>query len=307
MTSTQVLDLKGKKVGELTLEDSVFASELKVGPMHQAVIRQLANARSGSANTKTRAEVRGGGRKPWRQKGTGRARAGSIRSPLWKGGGVIFGPKPRDYSIAMPQKMRHVALRSALSVSREKFIVVKTFDSFGEAKTKQFVQLLKDLSIETGKKVLVVLNNPKDENDAKVLRAARNIEKLKVISASQVNVKDLLHFDVILTSENAIETINKNLKKEVSDNPYPKEEKAEKKSSSKKKSAKRPVRKAKEAKNKTDGGKGKVKSPKPAKEEKAKADKAPAKKTDTEKDKKAAAKADKAKSEKSDKPKKKED
>lgn len=297
MTSTQVLDLKGKKVGELQLEDSVFASELKVGPMHQAVIRQLANARSGSANTKTRAEVRGGGRKPWRQKGTGRARAGSIRSPLWKGGGVVFGPKPRDYSVSMPQKMRHVALRSALSASREKFVVVKTFDSFGEAKTKQFAQLLKDLSIETGKKVLVVLNNFKEENDAKVLRAARNIDKLKVISAAQVNVKDLLHFDVILTSEVAIDTINKHLKKEVSDNPYPKEEKAEKKSS--KKSAKKPVKKVKEAKPKAaKEAKAKVKSPKPAKEEKPKAEKAPAKKKDSDTDKKSAAKADKAKSEK---------
>jgi large subunit ribosomal protein L4 len=302
MTSTQVLDLKGKKVGELQLDDSVFASELKVGPMHQAVIRQLANARSGSANSKTRAEVRGGGRKPWRQKGTGRARAGSIRSPLWKGGGVIFGPKPRDYSIAMPQKMRHVALRSALSVSREKFVVVKTFDSFGEAKTKQFAQLLKDLNVEAGKKVLVILNNPKEDNDAKILRAARNIDKLKVISAAQVNVKDLLHFDVILTSEVAIETLNKNLKKEVSDNPYPKEEKAEKKPS--KKTAKKPVKKAKEAKSKvTKEAKAKVKSPKPAKEEKPKAEKAP--KKDSDKDKKSAAKADKAKSEKSDKPKKK--
>lgn len=299
MTSTQVLDLKGKKVGELQLEDSVFASELKVGPMHQAVIRQLANARSGSANCKTRAEVRGGGRKPWRQKGTGRARAGSIRSPLWKGGGVVFGPKPRDYSVAMPQKMRHVALRSALSASREKFVVVKTFDSFGEAKTKQFAQLLKDLNIECGKKVLVVLNNPKDDSDAKILRAARNIDKLKVISANQVNVKDLLHFDVILTSEVAIESINKNLKKEVSDNPYPKEAKAEKKKPAKK-AAKKPVKKAKEAKakNKKDGASAKVKSPKPAKEEKPKAEKAPAKKKDSDKDKKAAAKADKEKSEK---------
>jgi large subunit ribosomal protein L4 len=301
MTSTQVLDLKGKKVGELQLEDSVFASELKVGPMHQAVIRQLANARSGSANTKTRAEVRGGGRKPWRQKGTGRARAGSIRSPLWKGGGVVFGPKPRDYSISMPQKMRHVALRSALSASREKFIVVKTFDSFGEAKTKQFAQLLKDLNIECGKKVLVVLNDPKADSDAKVLRAARNIDKLKVISAAQVNVKDLLHFDVILTSEVAIESINKNLKKEVSKNPYVKEEKAEKKKPSKK-AAKKPVKKAKEAKSKgTKEAKAKVKSPKPAKEETPKAEKAP--KKDSDKEKKAAAKADNAKS--ADKPKKK--
>src|SRR5579885_1942907 len=109
MTSTQVLDLKGKKVGELTLEGSVFASETKQGPMHTYLVRQLANARAGSASSKTRSEVRGGGRKPWRQKGTGRARAGSIRSPLWHGGGVIFGPKPREYNLKMNRKERRLA------------------------------------------------------------------------------------------------------------------------------------------------------------------------------------------------------
>jgi large subunit ribosomal protein L4 len=281
MTSTQVLDLKGKKVGELQLEDSVFAAELKVGPMHQAVIRQLANARAGSANTKTRAEVRGGGRKPWRQKGTGRARAGSIRSPLWHGGGVVFGPKPRDYSVSMPQKMRHVAVRSALSVAKDKLVVVKDFDGLSAPKTKEFAQVLKALNIECGTKVLVVLANPKEGAGATVYRAARNIEKLKVIAASQVNVKDLLHFDVILTSEDAIELLNKTFKHEPSPNA-PKKEKKE--TSSKKKDAKKAVKKAAKPKEKKEP---KAKVAKEAKPEKAKEEKPKAKKEDAPKKEKA--------------------
>ena len=278
MTSTQVLDLKGKKVGELQLEDSVFAAELKVGPMHQAVIRQLANARAGSANTKTRAEVRGGGRKPWRQKGTGRARAGSIRSPLWHGGGVVFGPKPRDYSVSMPQKMRHVAVRSALSVAKDKLVVVKDFDGLSAPKTKEFAQVLKALNIECGTKVLVVLANTKEGAGATVYRAARNIDKLKVIAANQVNVKDLLHFDVILTSEDAIELLNKTFKHEPSPNA-PKKEKKE--TSSKKKEAKKPVKKAAKAKE------PKAKVAKEAKPEKAKEEKPTAKKDEAPKKEKA--------------------
>lgn len=282
MTSTQVLDLKGKKVGELQLEDSVFAAELKVGPMHQAVIRQLANARAGSANTKTRAEVRGGGRKPWRQKGTGRARAGSIRSPLWHGGGVVFGPKPRDYSVSMPQKMRHVAVRSALSVAKDKLVVVKDFDGLSAPKTKEFAQVLKALNIECGTKVLVVLSNLKEGAGATVYRAARNIDKLKVISANQVNVKDLLHFDVILTSEDAIELLNKTFKHEPSPNA-PKKEKKEKAS---KKESKKPAKKAKTAKPK-DKKEPKAKVAREAKSEAADKETKKAKKEDAPKKEKA--------------------
>ncbi len=300
MTPTQVLDLKGKKVGEIELEESVFATELKVGPMHQAVIRQLANARSGSANTKTRAEVRGGGRKPWRQKGTGRARAGSIRSPLWHGGGVVFGPKPRSYAQSMPQKMRQVAVRSALSVAKDKLVVVKSFDGFGEAKTKAFAQLLKDLNVEKGKKVLVVLTSHKDESDAKIQRAARNIDKLKVIWSNQVNVKDLLHFDVVVISQDAVETLNKTLKTTRSENAKPKKEKAAKKA---KKDVKKSAKKEAKPKEKKAAKPKEVKPPKPAKEEKPKAEKAPAKKSEGDKEsKKSTAKSDKPKS---DKPKKK--
>ncbi len=302
MTPTQVLDLKGKKVGEIELEESVFATELKVGPMHQAVIRQLANARSGSANTKTRAEVRGGGRKPWRQKGTGRARAGSIRSPLWHGGGVVFGPKPRSYVQSMPQKMRQVAVRSALSVAKDKLVVVKSFDGFGEPKTKAFAQLLKDLNVEQGKKILLVLTSHKQELDAKIQRAARNIDKLKVIWVNQVNVKDLLHHDVVVISQEAVEILNKNLKTKRSENAKPKKEKAQKKA---KKEVKKPVKKEAKPKEKKAAKPKEIKPPKPVKEEKqkAKAEKAPAKKSEGDKEtKKSTAKSDKPKS---DKPKKK--
>src|SRR5277367_5772660 len=129
MTSAQVLDLKGNKTHEIKLSEAVFSAPPKMGPMHTALRRQLANARSGSANTKTRAEVRGGGAKPWRQKGTGRARAGSRRSPLWAGGGVIFGPKPRDFSFSMPKKMRHSAIKSALAVQADNLVVVNDFSA----------------------------------------------------------------------------------------------------------------------------------------------------------------------------------
>src|SRR5207244_179052 len=118
MTSVQLKDLKGKAVGEVSFEDSIFGITPNIHVMHAALHRQLANGRSGSANTKTRSEVRGGGRKPWRQKGTGRARAGSIRSPLWNGGGVTFGPKPRDFSQSLPKKVRQLALRSALAARK---------------------------------------------------------------------------------------------------------------------------------------------------------------------------------------------
>jgi large subunit ribosomal protein L4 len=301
MTSTQVLDLKGKKVGELELEASVFASELKTGPMHQALIRQLANARAGSANTKTRAEVRGGGRKPWRQKGTGRARAGSIRSPLWHGGGVVFGPKPRDYSVSMPQKMRHVAVRSALAVAKDKLVVVKDFAGLSAPKTKEFAQVLKALNIESGKKVLVVLADLKEGAGAMVYRAARNIDKLKVIAAHHVNVKDLLHFDVILTSEDAIELLNKTFKHSPSPNA-PKKEPKEK--ASKKKEAKKPAKKAKEAKPK-EKKEPKAKVAKEAKSEKAKEEKPKAKKEDAPKKEKADKEKKSAAKDKDAKPKKK--
>lgn len=210
MTSTQVLDLKGNKVRELNLSQEVFSTELNDGVVHAALIRQLANARSGSANTKTRAEVRGGGAKPWRQKGTGRARAGSRRSPLWEGGGIIFGPKPRDYSQSMPRKVRLLALRSVLASKRNNIVVVQDFKELKEAKTKAAVKVLKDLKIE-GKRILIVLDYKGEESNRFAL-AARNIEDVKVVHVNNINVKDLLHCEAVLTSESAVEALTTWLK-----------------------------------------------------------------------------------------------
>jgi large subunit ribosomal protein L4 len=210
MTSAQVVDLKGKKLSEVTLNDEVFGVTPNMGVIHSALLRQLANARSGSANTKTRAEVRGGGRKPWRQKGTGRARAGSIRSPLWAGGGVTFGPKPRDYSICMNKKQRQLALKSVLAGSVEKLIVVQDFDNLKEAKTKLFFEVLTNLNV-ADKKVLVILDYACDACD-RVAKAARNIEGVKIIHATNLNVKDILEAEAILTNARTLEAINNRFK-----------------------------------------------------------------------------------------------
>lgn len=259
-------DLKGKKTGSVELAGEVFAIEPNMGVIHTALVRQLANARRGNANTKTRSEVSGGGRKPWRQKGTGRARAGSIRSPLWAGGGVTFGPKPRDYSKSMPKKMRVLALKSALAAQKDNIVVVQDFDNFKEAKTKQFCQVLKDLGL-CEKKVLVVLDYACEACE-RVALAARNIADLKVIRASNLNVKDLLHHDAILTNARTLEAINKRF------TAAHKEEGEAKKES---KAAEKPAKATKEAK--APAEKAAKSAPKEAK---AKAEKAPAAKKDGE-------------------------
>lgn len=266
-------DLKGKKTGSVELAGEVFAIEPNMGLVHTALVRQLANARRGNASTKTRSEVSGGGRKPWRQKGTGRARAGSIRSPLWAGGGVTFGPKPRDYSKSMPKKMRVLALKSALAAQKENIVVVQDFDNFKEAKTKQFCQVLKDLGL-CEKKVLVVLDYACEACE-RVALAARNIADLKVIRLSNLNVKDLLHHDAILTNARTLEAINKRFTathKEEGEAKAPKREKA-----SKAGAAEKPAKAAKEAK--APAEKAAKSAPKEAK---AKAEKAPAAKKDGE-------------------------
>ncbi|PWT96577.1 MAG: 50S ribosomal protein L4 [Candidatus Melainabacteria bacterium] len=209
MTSTQVLDLKGNKVRELTLKEEVFASQPNAGVVHSALVRQLANARSGAANTKTRSEVRGGGAKPWRQKGTGRARAGSRRSPLWEGGGVTFGPKPRDYGKSMPKKVRLLAIRSALAAKRNNLVIVKDFKDLKEAKTKEAVQIFRALKID-GKRVLVVLDYQGEESNRFAL-AARNIEDVRIVHVNNVNVKDLLNCEALLASERAVEALSTRL------------------------------------------------------------------------------------------------
>jgi large subunit ribosomal protein L4 len=209
MTSAQVVDLKGKKLHEVGLDDDVFGITPNEHVMHQALVRQLANGRSGSANTKTRAEVRGGGKKPWRQKGTGRARAGSIRSPLWEGGGVAFGPKPKDFSKSMPKKVRVLAIKSALAAKREDLVIVSNFDDI-KGKTKEFSSALKQLNIADQKVVLVL--DYKNDGAKLVERSARNIEDVVVISVLNLNVKDLLHAHKVLMTESTLEAVNNRFK-----------------------------------------------------------------------------------------------
>ena len=208
--TVQMLNIKGSAVGEVSLDSDVFGVEPNIHVMHLALKRQLNNARQGSANTKTRAEVRGGGRKPWRQKGTGRARAGSIRSPLFAGGGVIFGPKPRDYSTSLPQKARKLALKSALSARLEAMIVVKDFSDLKEIKTKAFVKVLSDLKA-TGK-ILIIADLKADENKNLEL-SARNLPNVKLIYPSNLNVKDLIEAQSIITTESAIAEMTERLAK----------------------------------------------------------------------------------------------
>jgi large subunit ribosomal protein L4 len=264
MTSAQVIDHKGNKLREVELDKDVFGLDPNKGLMHTALLRQLANARSGSANSKTRSEVRGGGRKPWRQKGTGRARAGSIRSPLWEGGGVTFGPKPRDFSFKLPKKMRVLAVKSALSARSGNLVVVENFDNIKEGKTKEFAEVLKVAKLEE-KKVLVVLEYT-TEHCSLVERSARNIEWVKVIHQSNLNVKDLIEAEVVLLTEKGLGTINQRFQKgakgEAQTPAKPKAVKKEAASTEKKaKTTKAPAAK-KEAKPKAEGEKAPKKSTK---------------------------------------------
>ena len=206
--SKEILNTKGEKLGEITLSEKVFGVEPNIHVMHLALRRQLNNARQGSACAKTRAEVSGGGKKPWKQKGTGRARAGSLRSPLFAGGGVIFGPKPRSYAFNMPQKARQLALKSALSARTEQMIVVKDFSTITEPKTKLMVNALKSLNISG--KTLIVADVKADENKNLEL-SARNIPSVKVILPSNLNVKDLLEADFVLITESAVNDITEKL------------------------------------------------------------------------------------------------
>ena len=211
MTQTvKLLNTKGSELGELNLDDNIFGVEPNIHVMHLALKRQLNNARQGSHNTKTRAEVSGGGRKPWKQKGTGRARAGSIRSPLFAGGGVSFGPKPRDYATNLPQKVRKLALRSALSAKIEAITVVKDFSELDSIKTKAVANILKDIKAEG--KVLIVADLKAEENK-NLEKSARNIASVKLLYPSNLNVKDLIEADSIVATENAINEITERLAK----------------------------------------------------------------------------------------------
>ncbi len=206
--SKEILSTNGEKLGEITLEKSVFGVEPNIHVMHLALRRQLNNARQGSACAKTRAEVAGGGKKPWKQKGTGRARAGSLRSPLFAGGGVIFGPKPRSYSFNMPQKARQLALKSALSAREAQIVVVKDFSTIAEPKTKLMVSALKSLNVSG--KVLIVANTKAEENKNLEL-SARNIPSVKLLLPANLNVKDLLEADFVVMTESAVNEITERL------------------------------------------------------------------------------------------------
>ena len=204
MVNCVVKNWQGEDVGEATLELKVAKSENAEHIVHRSLVRQLNNARQGTASSKTRSEVRGGGRKPWRQKGTGRARAGSIRSPLWRGGGVIFGPKPRDFSTKMNRKERRLALRTAFSSRLEDTIVVENFvDELERPKTKEVVAALNRWGIEPEAKVLLILKEVSDN----VNLSTRNIAKVKLIKATNLNVADVLHANKIVVTQDALEQI----------------------------------------------------------------------------------------------------
>jgi large subunit ribosomal protein L4 len=204
MANCVIRNWQGEEAGSATLELAVAREENASHIVHRALIRQTNNARQGTACAKTRAEVRGGGRKPWKQKGTGRARAGSIRSPLWRGGGVIFGPKPKDYNMKMNRKERRLALRTALMSRIEDIIVVADFaTNVAQPKTKEFVQAMTRWGVEADSKVLIIVSEVEDNT----LLSVRNIAKVKMISASGLNVFDLLNADQIVATAEAIAKI----------------------------------------------------------------------------------------------------
>ena len=204
MATVKLLNMKGEEVGNIDLNDNIFAAEINETLMHKAVVTQMANSRHGTQKAKTRAEVRGGGRKPWRQKGTGHARQGSIRAPQWAGGGVVFAPTPRDYSKKMNRKERRAAIVSALTsrLSNDQLIVLDNL-SMDEIKTKKFAQMLNDLKLD---KALFLL----DKSDENVIMSARNIEGVKTSSTKSINVYDILKYkNLVLTKESvaAIEEV----------------------------------------------------------------------------------------------------
>ena len=204
MTNCVIRDWQGKEAGKAALDLKVAKEASAQDLIHRAVVRQLANARQGTASTLTRAEVAGGGRKPYKQKGTGRARQGSIRTPLRPGGGVVFGPKPRSYTLAMNRKERRLALRTALMSRITDITVVKGFGAGLETpKTKEITAALQRLGVDAGAKVLLVLDGATEA----VRRSVRNLEKVKLIAADQLNVFDLLHANNLVVSEEALAKI----------------------------------------------------------------------------------------------------
>ena len=201
MANVSVYNIEGKEVGTIDLNDAVFGVEVNEHLLHMAVVNQLANKRQGTQKAKTRSEVSGGGRKPWRQKGTGHARQGSIRAPQWKGGGVVFAPVPRDYSFKLNKKEKRAALKSVLTsrVQENKFIVVDEL-KMDEIKTKTFKGVLDNLNAE---KALVVLN----DMDANVIASAKNIPTVKTTQTNELNVFDVLKYNTVVVTKDAVATI----------------------------------------------------------------------------------------------------
>ncbi|MGQ9493924.1 MAG: 50S ribosomal protein L4 [Anaerolineae bacterium] len=201
-----VRNMAGETVSQIELRDDIFGLEPHEAVMHQAMLRQLANARLGTVDTKTRGEVSGGGRKPWRQKHTGRARQGSIRAPHWKGGGVVFGPHPRSYLMRMPRKMRRLALKSALSVkAAEDNIVLLDELTMETPSTKDMLALLDNLRVESSALILL------PERDENVEKSARNIPDVKTLQASCLNVIDILKYDTLILPVKALKLIEQHL------------------------------------------------------------------------------------------------
>lgn len=201
MANVSVYNMEGKEVGTIELNDAVFGVEVNEHLVHMAVVAQLANKRQGTQKAKTRSEVSGGGRKPWRQKGTGHARQGSTRSPQWTGGGMVFAPVPRDYTIRLNKKEKRAALKSVLTskVQENKFIVVDEL-KFDEIKTKAMKNVLANLKAD---KALVILN----DNDQNVVLSARNIEGVQTALTNTINVFDLLKHNTVVVTKAAVETI----------------------------------------------------------------------------------------------------
>ena len=201
MPQVTVFDMTGKSVGEMTLSDAIFGIEPNTSVMHAAVVNYLANQRQGTQSTLTRSEVSGGGRKPWKQKGTGRARQGSTRSPQWTGGGMVFAPTPRDYTITLNKKEKRAALKSALTsrVNENKFVVVDEL-KFDEVKTKNFKAVMNNLKVS---KALVVLA----DNDQNTVLSARNIPEVKTSLVNTINVFDILKYNTVVATKAAVASI----------------------------------------------------------------------------------------------------
>ena len=199
MPKVQMLNMQGLQVGEIELNEGIFGITPNMTVLHSAVVSQLAGARRGTQSALLRSEVRGGGRKPWRQKGTGRARSGSSRSPVWRGGGIVFAPKPRKYGFKLPKKVRRLALYSALSskVMEQQLIVLDTLN-VEEAKTREIVKVLKALNVD--KKAMIVMDNV----DEAVLRSARNIQGIKATDVAGMNVLDILQHDILVMTKAAV-------------------------------------------------------------------------------------------------------